>query len=81
MPSVLQQTRHIPPGQLPPLRRISYKSSGAVGKADILIEFWRFLLVRKKYWLLPIALVLVLLSLIIVTVQGSALAPFIYALF
>jgi len=52
-----------------------------MGKAYILGEFWRFLRVRKKYWLAPIVFVLVLLSLLIVTTQGSALAPFIYSLF
>lgn len=52
-----------------------------MGKAYILGEFWRFLRVRKKYWLAPIVFVLVLLSLLIVATQGSALAPFIYSLF
>ncbi len=52
-----------------------------MGKVRILVEFWSFLRVRKKYWLAPIVLVLVLLSLLIVLTQGSALAPFIYALF
>tara|TARA_Y100000389_G_scaffold101331_1_gene98095 strand:- start:4033 stop:4182 length:150 start_codon:yes stop_codon:yes gene_type:complete len=44
-------------------------------------EFWYFLKVRKKYWLLPILLVLVLFGGIIVLSQGSAFAPFIYAVF
>ncbi|MBO6575259.1 MAG: hypothetical protein JJ976_07575 [Rhodothermales bacterium] len=52
-----------------------------MGKLRILGEFWEFLKVRKKYWLAPIVIVLVLLSVIIVAAQGSALAPFIYALF
>lgn len=52
-----------------------------MGKARILMEFWEFLKVRKKIWLAPIVIVLVLLSLLIVVTQGSALAPFIYALF
>lgn len=52
-----------------------------MSKATILREFWSFLRVRKKYWLAPIVLVLVLLSLLIVMTQGSALAPFVYALF
>ena len=52
-----------------------------MGKASILREFWRFLRFRKKYWLAPIVVVLVLLSLLIVLTQGSALAPFIYSLF
>jgi len=52
-----------------------------MGKARILSEFWEFLKFRKKIWLAPIVIVLVLLSLLIVVTQGSALAPFIYALF
>lgn len=52
-----------------------------MGKISILREFWDFLRVRKKFWLAPIVIVLALLSLLIVLTQGSALAPFIYALF
>jgi hypothetical protein len=52
-----------------------------MAKAHILAEFWRFVRVRKKFWLAPIVFVLVLLSLLIVMTQGSALAPFIYSLF
>ena len=52
-----------------------------MGKVSILREFWTFLRVRKKYWLAPIVVVLVVLSLLIVLTQGSALAPFIYSLF
>ena len=48
---------------------------------DFLIEFWEFLKVRKKYWLLPILLVLVLFGGLIVLSQGSAVAPFIYSIF
>ena len=48
---------------------------------DFLIEFWEFLKVRKKYWLLPIFLVLVLFGGLIVLSQGSAIAPFIYTIF
>tara|TARA_B100000427_G_C14959756_1_gene356190 strand:- start:46 stop:195 length:150 start_codon:yes stop_codon:yes gene_type:complete len=44
-------------------------------------EFWQFLKVRKKYWLLPIIIVLVLFGGIVVLSQGSAVAPFIYAVF
>ena len=44
-------------------------------------EFWEFLRVRKKYWLLPIILVLVLFGGLIVLTQGSAVAPFIYTIF
>ena len=52
-----------------------------MGKLSVLGEFWQFLKVRKKFWLAPILVVLLLLSLVIVLAQGSALAPFIYALF
>ncbi len=48
---------------------------------DFLKEFIRFFLHRKKYWLLPILIVLVLFGGLIVLTQGSAVAPFIYAIF
>jgi hypothetical protein len=48
---------------------------------DLLKELWRFMLERKKFWLAPIVLVLVLLGALLVFAQGSALAPFIYTLF
>ena len=44
-------------------------------------EFWNFLKVRKKYWLFPIILMLVLFGGLIILSQGSAVAPFIYAIF
>jgi hypothetical protein len=44
-------------------------------------QLWRFMRVRKKYWLLPILLVMFLLGGLLVLVQGSAIAPFIYTLF
>ena len=44
-------------------------------------EFWKFLKVRKKFWLLPILFVLIVLGGLIVLTQGSAVAPFIYTLF
>ncbi|WP_179271039.1 DUF5989 family protein [Rubricoccus marinus] len=52
-----------------------------MSKVRVLSEFWLFLRQRKKFWLAPIVVVLLLLGLMIVAVQGSALAPFIYALF
>ncbi|MCB0717267.1 MAG: hypothetical protein KDD65_02405 [Bacteroidetes bacterium] len=52
-----------------------------MSKLSVLADFWDFLRVRKKFWLAPILIVLMLLSLLIVATQGSALAPFIYALF
>jgi hypothetical protein len=48
---------------------------------SIITEFWEFLKVRKRYWLLPIVLVLMLLGGLIVFTETSAVAPFIYALF
>ena len=44
-------------------------------------EFFQFLKVRKKYWLLPIILMLALFGGLVVFTQGSAVAPFIYTLF
>ena len=52
-----------------------------MSKISILQEFWEFLKVRKKFWLAPILIVLVLLSLLMIFAQGSAVAPFIYTLF
>jgi len=52
-----------------------------MGKLSILAEFWAFMRVRKKWWLGPILLVMLLLSLAIVFMQGSPLALFIYPLF
>ena len=44
-------------------------------------EMWQFLRQRKKFWLLPLLLVMALLGVLIVMAQGSAIAPFIYTLF
>ena len=48
---------------------------------SIITEFWEFLKIRKRYWLLPIVLVLLLFGALIVFTESSAVAPFIYALF
>ena len=48
---------------------------------SMLRELWKFLRVRKKYWLWPIFVMMALLGVLIVLAQGSALAPFIYTLF
>ena len=48
---------------------------------DLLKDLWAFMRVRKKYWLLPIILIMLLLGGLIVLSQGSAVAPFIYTLF
>ena len=52
-----------------------------MSKLSILKEFWEFLKVRKKWWLAPIVLFLLLLGALIVFTEGSAVAPFIYTLF
>jgi hypothetical protein len=52
-----------------------------MSKLSTLVELWEFLKIRKKWWLLPIVFFLVLLGALIVLTQGSALAPFIYAIF
>lgn len=44
-------------------------------------ELWEFIRVRKKFWLLPIIIIMVLLGGLLVFAQGSAVAPFIYTLF
>ena len=52
-----------------------------MSKLSIATEFWQYLKVRKKYWLAPIVLMLLLMGALIILTEGSALAPFIYALF
>jgi hypothetical protein len=44
-------------------------------------ELWAFMIVRKKWWLIPIILVMFLVGMLLVFAQGSALAPFIYTIF
>jgi hypothetical protein len=48
---------------------------------EFLKEFWDFLKFRKKYWLIPILIVLVLFGALIALSQGTAVAPFIYTIF
>jgi hypothetical protein len=48
---------------------------------DFMVELWEFMRDRKKFWLLPIVVVLVMFGALIVLTQGSAVAPFIYTLF
>ncbi len=48
---------------------------------SFIAEFWKFLKVRKKFWLLPMVIMLVLFGGLIVLAQGSAVAPFIYTIF
>jgi hypothetical protein len=48
---------------------------------DFLTELWRFMLVRKKFWLLPILLMMLVFGGLVVLTKSSAVAPFIYTLF
>lgn len=48
---------------------------------SFIVELWRFLKVRKKFWMLPLIIVMLLLGGLLVLAQGSAIAPFIYTLF
>jgi hypothetical protein len=48
---------------------------------SLLKELWAFMKVRKKFWLLPIIVVMLTLGALLVFAQGSALAPFIYTIF
>jgi hypothetical protein len=52
-----------------------------MSKLGIIRELWGFMRVRKKYWLLPIIVLLLFLSFLIIFSESSAIAPFIYTLF
>ncbi len=52
-----------------------------MSKIGLLKELWDFLKVRKRFWLAPIIIIFVLLSLLAIFVQSSAVVPFIYTLF
>jgi len=52
-----------------------------MSKVSIALEFWQFLRTTKKYWLLPIILILLAFGALMILTEGSVLAPFIYALF
>ena len=51
------------------------------GRMGIFSELWAFMRIRKKWWLGPIVVTMLLLSALIILTEGSAVAPFIYALF
>ena len=48
---------------------------------SFLVEFWKFLRVRKKFWLLPLLTIIVLFGVLLILAESSAMAPFIYTLF
>ncbi len=52
-----------------------------MSKVNLASELWAFMRVRKKWWLLPIIVVMLMVGTLLVFAQGSALAPFIYTIF
>tara|TARA_X000000368_G_scaffold413830_1_gene402564 strand:- start:932 stop:1081 length:150 start_codon:yes stop_codon:yes gene_type:complete len=48
---------------------------------DFIVELWSFLKIRKKFWLLPVIIVMLIVGGLLVLAQGSVVAPFIYTLF
>ena len=50
-------------------------------KLNMILEFWDFLKTRKKWWLAPIVIIMLLMGSLILLTEGSAVAPFIYTLF
>jgi hypothetical protein len=48
---------------------------------EFISDFWQFMRIRKKFWLAPIIIVLLLLGILIVFAEGTAVAPFVYTLF
>lgn len=48
---------------------------------NLLIQLWRYMRARRKYWLLPVFVVMLLLGALLVLAKGSAVAPFIYTIF
>jgi hypothetical protein len=48
---------------------------------DFIVELWAFLKIRKKFWLLPVIIVMLIVGGLLVLAQGSVVAPFIYTLF
>lgn len=52
-----------------------------MGNKPLLMEFFEFLKVRKKYWLIPVIILLILVAILIIVGQSSTLSPFIYSFF
>jgi hypothetical protein len=64
------------------IRRIALQATDLREQVmDFLQELWRFMRVRKKFWLLPILIMMVVFGGLVVLTKGSAIAPFIYTLF
>jgi hypothetical protein len=60
---------------------VTMATKAQVKRNSLAAELWAFMRVRKKFWLLPIILVMFLVGTLLVFAQGSALAPFIYTIF
>lgn len=52
-----------------------------MSQSSLLRELWAYMRIRKKFWLLPLVLVLLLMGTLLIFAQGSVLAPFIYTIF
>lgn len=63
-----------------PGQREAFEKAGKEGHSSLPVEFWRFLMHNKKFWLLPIVLFLLLMGVLLV-LGGTAIGPFIYPLF
>ena len=59
----------------------TYKTLFKIYIMEFLRELWAFLKVRKKFWLLPLIIILIVFGVLIVLSAGSAIAPFVYTLF
>jgi hypothetical protein len=68
---------------VPPRRRPTWGTNSEKEEKDMsfLAEFWKFLRVRKKFWLLPLLTIIVLFGVLLILAESSAMAPFIYTLF
>src|SRR5690349_18863808 len=75
------RARHWTPGSAGPWHRPEAILGSPVSMGATVREFARFLARRKRYWLLPMALTLLVLGILAVLTEGSAVAPFIYTLF
>jgi hypothetical protein len=79
--SGLNPCRRPPDGPATTLLDQSLSVKGGKAMGEFVLELWAFMKERKKFWLLPILVVLLLFGSLIVLTQGSAVAPFIYTLF
>jgi len=72
-------THTLNPGKVPPIFPNNTKEISV--KLEIVKEIFEFLIKRKKFWLIPVIIILLLIGIILVLAEGTAIAPFIYTLF